>query len=210
MHEALEFLKQLTDPESIIKYGGLSLLLFVIYAETGLLIGFFFPGDSLVLISGIICASRPELLNIHIVVLELSLITAAVLGNITGYWFGNKMGKRLLHRKDSLIFKKSYLEMTQSFYEKNGGKTLVIGRFLPIIRTFAPILAGIIQIDKKKFMLYNIAGAVLWISLLCTIGYRFGRVPWVQHNIGYIIIALVIITMFPLLIITYKKSRQKR
>jgi membrane-associated protein len=205
MHEALEFLKHLTDPESIIKYGGLSLLLFVIYAETGLLIGFFFPGDSLVLISGIICASRPELLNINIVVLELYLMAAAILGNITGYWFGHKMGRRLLHRKDSLIFKKSYIKMTQDFYERNGGKTLVIGRFLPIIRTFAPIVAGIIKIDKKNFMIYNVVGAVLWIGLLCTIGYRFGRVPWVQQNIGYIIIGLVFITLIPLIIISYKK-----
>ncbi len=208
MHYLLEFLKQLTDPESIIKYGGLSLLLFVIFAETGLLIGFFLPGDSLVLISGIICASRPELLNINIITLELSLIAAAVLGNVTGYWFGNKVGEKLLRRNDSLIFKKKHIELTQHFYEKNGGKTLIIGRFLPIIRTFAPILAGIIKIDMKKFMLFNITGAILWIGLLSTVGFRFGRVPWVQHHIGYIIIGLIVITMLPLLVIGYKKKEK--
>jgi len=206
MHYLLEFLKQLTDPESIIKYGGLSLLLFVIFAETGLLIGFFLPGDSLVLISGIICASRPELLNINIITLELSLITSAVMGNVAGYWFGNKMGEKLLHRNDSLIFKKKHVELTQLFYEKNGGKTLILGRFLPIIRTFAPILAGMIKIEMKKFMLFNIIGAILWIGLLCTIGFRFGKVLWVQQNIGYIIIGLIIITMLPLLVIGYKKK----
>jgi len=210
MHYLLEFLKQLTDPESIIKYGGLSLLLFVIFAETGLLIGFFLPGDSLVLISGIICASRPELLNINIITLELSLIASAVMGNIAGYWFGNKMGEKLLHRNDSLIFKKKHIELTQHFYEKNGGKTLIIGRFLPIIRTFAPILAGIIKIEMKKFMLFNITGAILWIGLLCSIGFRFGRVFWVQQHIGYIIIGLIIITMLPLFIISYKKRKEKK
>ena len=99
--------------------------------------------------------------------------------------------------------------MTQDFSEKKGGKKLVIGRFLPIIRTFAPIFAGIIKIDKKKFMLYNVTGAVLWIGLLCTTGYRFGRVPWVQQNIGYIIIALVCITLLPLIVISYKKGNRK-
>jgi membrane-associated protein len=205
MHEILELLKQLTDPESIIKYGGLTLLLFVIFAETGLLIGFFLPGDSLVLIAGIMCASRPELLNITIVVLELSLIIAAVLGNVAGYWFGSKVGQKLMQRKDSVIFKKSYIEITQRFYEKNGGKTLIIGRFLPIIRTFAPILAGIIKIDKFLFMTYNIIGAALWIGVLSTTGYYFGREPWVQQNIGYIVIGLIVITMLPLFLLRLRK-----
>jgi membrane-associated protein len=210
MHEVFEFLKQLTDPESIIKYGGLTLLLFVIFAETGLLIGFFLPGDSLVFISGVICASRPELMDVNIVFLELSLIAAAVLGNITGYWFGKRVGDGLLHRKDSLFFKKSYIELTQSFYEKNGGKTLIIGRFLPIIRTFAPILAGVIKISFTKFMLYNVVGAFLWIGLLSTIGYQFGTVPWVQQNIGFIVIILIKITLIPLVVMFYKKRKQAK
>lgn len=209
MEEIFEFLKQLTDPESIIKYGGLTLLLFVIYAETGLLIGFFLPGDSLVFISGVICASRPELLGIDIVLLELSLMGAAILGNLTGYWFGKRVGEGLMHRKDSLFFKKSYIEVTQSFYEKNGGKTLVIGRFLPIIRTFAPILAGVIKIDFPRFMIYNVVGAILWIGGLSTIGYQFGTVPWVQQNIGLIVIMLIIVTLFPLIILYYKRRKTK-
>lgn len=210
MSEVLEFLKQLTDPESIIKFGGLTLLLFVVYAETGLLIGFFFPGDSLIFISGVICASRPGLLNINIFLLEILLIVAAVLGNVTGYWFGNKAGARLMQRKDSFIFKKSYVEITQSFYEKNGGKTLIIGRFLPVIRTFAPILAGMIKIDKQKFMVYNISGAILWIGTLSSIGFYFGKVPWVQQNIGFIVIVLIKITLLPLVVVWYKKRKEKK
>lgn len=209
MNEVFEFIKQLTDPESIIKFGGIALLLFVVFAETGLLIGFFLPGDSLIFISGVISASRPELLNVNIALLELLMITAAVLGNIAGYWFGNKVGGKLLERKDSLIFKKSYLKTTQLFYEKHGGKTLIIGRFLPIIRTFAPILAGIININKKKFILYNIIGATLWIGLLTTTGYKLGTVPWVQKNIGTIVISLIIVTLLPLLSLYYQKQKNK-
>jgi len=173
--DIIDFFKQLTDPESIIQYGGLALLLFVVFAETGLLIGFFLPGDSLIFISGLICVSKPELLEVSIVTLMLLLSASAILGNVAGFWFGYKVGPPLFQKKDSIIFKKKYLEITQAFYNKNGGKTLIIGRFLPIIRTFAPILAGVIRIDFKKFMLYNIIGALLWICLLAGAGYFLGK-----------------------------------
>lgn len=205
----IDFLKQLTAPESIIQYGGLALLLFVVFAETGLLIGFFLPGDSLIFISGMICVSKPDLLGINIFVLILMLSVAAVLGNMTGYWFGYKIGPPLFNRKDSLVFKKKYLAITQRFYNSNGGKTLILGRFLPIIRTFAPILAGVIKIDFKKFMLYNIVGALAWIGLLAGIGYYFGTYPWVQKNVGYIVVGLIVITLIPLMV-TYFKEKNKK
>jgi len=195
----LDFLKQLTDPQSIISFGGLALLLFVVFAETGLLIGFFLPGDSLIFISGLICRTKPQLLDTNIVVLLLLLIAAAVLGNIAGYWFGYKVGPPLFKREDSMIFKKRYLETTTAFYAKHGGKTLVLGRFLPIIRTFAPILAGIIKIPFGRFMLYNIAGAAAWIVSLGLAGYFLGQFPWVEKNIGYIVIFLIIITLIPVI-----------
>lgn len=207
--DIVEFLKQLTDPESIIQYGGLALLLFVVFAETGLLIGFFLPGDSLIFISGMICVSKAELLGVNIFVLIISLSIAAILGNMAGYWFGYKVGPPLFNRKDSLIFKKKYLVITQNFYNKNGGKTLILGRFLPIIRTFAPILAGVIKIDFKKFMLYNITGAIAWIGLLATTGYYLGTYQWVQKNIGYIVVGLIIITLIPLLT-TYLKEKKSQ
>ena len=204
-----EFLKQLTNPESIIHYGGLALLLFVVFAETGLLIGFFLPGDSLIFISGMICATKPELLGMNIYGLILSLSLAAILGNVAGYWFGYKIGPPLFHRKDSVFFKRKYLEITKDFYDKNGGKTLIIGRFIPIIRTFAPILAGVIKVDFKKFMFFNIVGAFGWITLLAGIGFKLGTYPWVQKNIGYIVIFLIIITLIPILI-TYKRQKNKK
>lgn len=203
----LDFLKQLTDPQSIISFGGLALLLFVVFAETGLLIGFFLPGDSLIFISGLICRTKPQLLDTNIVVLLLLLITAAVLGNIAGYWFGYKVGPPLFKREDSLIFKKRYLETTTAFYTKHGGKTLVLGRFLPIIRTFAPILAGIIKIPFGKFMLYNVAGAAAWIISLGLAGYFLGQFPWVERNIGYIVIFLVTITLIPLIATWWRRTK---
>ena len=206
----IEFLKQLTDPQSIIAYGGLALLLFVVFAETGLLIGFFLPGDSLIFISGMICVSKPELLGVNLISLILLLCTAAILGNIVGYWFGYKVGPPLFERKDSLIFKKKYLEVTQEFYNKNGGKTLIIGRFLPIIRTFAPILAGVVKIDFKKFMVYNMVGAFAWIGTLCSIGYFLGTYEWVQKNIGYIVIGLIIITTIPVLTTFLRERKNKQ
>jgi membrane-associated protein len=205
----LEFLKQLTDPESIINYGGLALLLFVVFAETGLLIGFFLPGDSLIFISGMICVSKPELLGVNLAVLILSLAAAAILGNITGYWFGYRVGPRLFERKDSIIFKKRYLTATQDFYNRYGGKTLILGRFLPIIRTFAPILAGVIRIDFKRFMLYNFIGAFAWIGILASVGYYLGTYEWVQKNIGYIVIGLIVITTIPVISTVIKEKRRK-
>ena len=204
----LEFLKQLTDPQSIIHYGGLALLLFVVFAETGLLIGFFLPGDSLIFISGMFCVSKPELLGVNIFALIFLLSTSAIIGNIVGYWFGNKVGPPLFTRKDSIIFKKRYLEVTRDFYNKNGGKTLILGRFLPIIRTFAPILAGVIKIDFKKFMLYNVIGAFAWIGLLASIGYYLGTYVWVQENVEYIVIGLIIITLFPIFSAFRKKKNE--
>lgn len=206
--ETWEFLKDLTNPESIIRVGGIALLLVVVFAETGLLIGFFLPGDSLMFISGLLCRTRPELLGVNIVMLILLLVAAATLGNMAGYWFGKRVGPSLFKRNDSWIFKKKYIEVTRSFYERHGGKALVMGRFLPIIRTFAPILAGVIAIDFKKFMVYNVVGAVLWIGSLATLGYFLGEVDWVNENLEKIVIGLIIITLIPV-ITTWRKERKQ-
>ncbi len=205
--ETWEFLKDLTNPESIIRVGGVALLLVVVFAETGLLIGFFLPGDSLMFIAGLLCRTRPDLIGINIFVLILLLVAAATLGNMTGYWFGKRVGPALFKRDDSWIFKKKYIEVTRSFYERHGGKALVMGRFLPIIRTFAPILAGVIAIDFKKFMVYNVVGAVLWIGTLATLGYFLGQVAWVNENLEKIVIGLIIITLIPV-ITTWRKERK--
>ena len=208
MHEAWQFLKDLTNPESIVKLG-LPLLLFVIFAETGLFVGFFLPGDSLVFISGLLCATNNSLLHVGIAELILYLSLAAIVGNMTGYIFGRRVGEALYKRPDSFLFQRRHVDATRSFYEKHGGKTLFLGRFLPIIRTFAPILAGVIKIDFKKFMLYNIAGAFCWIASISGIGYFLGgKFPGIKDYLGYIVIGLIVITTIPVFL-TYLKERKK-
>ncbi len=205
----LDFLKTLTDPQSIIHYGGLWLLLFVVFAETGLLVGFFLPGDSLIFISGLLCATKPQLLGVAFVPLLLLLMAAAILGNMFGYWFGRKAGDALYKRKDSFFFRRKHLETTKTFYEKHGGKTLIMGRFLPIIRTFAPVLAGVIKVDFGLFMLYNVLGAVAWIGSFGSIAYFLGkRFPQTEDYLGYIVIGLIVITAIPV-VITWLKNRKK-
>src|ERR1035437_5253201 len=210
MHEAWEFIKDLTNPESIIRYGGIALLIFVIFAETGLMVGFFLPGDSLVFVAGLICGTEHQLMNINIITLATSLSLAAIIGNIAGYYFGKKIGPALFTKDDNLIFKKRYVDITRSFYEKNGGKSLVLGRFLPIIRTFAPILAGVIKMEVKTFILYSIIGAILWIGSLSILGYYLGRITWVKENLEWIVIGLVIITSIPIVTAFYKDKHIKR
>ena len=205
----LDFLKELTDPASIIKYGGIFLLMFVVFAETGLLVGFFLPGDSLIFVSGMFCSTQPELLGVGIVPVLLLLILSAVIGNMTGYWFGKKVGPALFKKEDSLIFKKKHLQTTRSFYNRHGARALILGRFLPIIRTFAPILAGAIAMDFKKFMLYNIIGASAWITSMGLCGYFLGKIKWVEENVGWIVLFLIVITLIPV-VQTWRKEKKPK
>jgi membrane-associated protein len=204
-----EFLKQLTNPESIINYGGLWLLLFVIFAETGLLIGFFLPGDNLILLAGILCKAKPQLLHLDFFSLVTLMCLAAILGNAFGYWFGKSAGEKLYSKKDSLLFKQKHLEVTKTYYNKYGGNlTLVIARFLPVIRTFAPIIAGVIKVDFKKFMVFNFIGAAAWILSLTSIGYFLVQVfPGITNYMGYVFITLIIITALPIIRVALKKKK---
>ncbi len=204
-----EFLKQLTDPNSIIEYGGLWLLLFVIFAETGLLVGFFLPGDNLILLAGILCKAKPELMKVDFFPLVSLMAAAAVLGNLAGYWFGKVVGTRLYKRKDSLLFKQRHIELTKQYYEKFGGNlTLVLARFLPVVRTFAPIIAGVIKVDFFRFMLMNVIGALAWILSLSGIGYFLVQwFPGITDYMGYIFIFLIILTALPILKLVFSRKK---
>jgi len=196
------------NPESIIHFGGLALLLGIVFAENGLAIGFFLPGDSLIFISGLVCSTQPQLLDIHIFWLVLFMILAAIAGSTAGYYFGYKIGPPIFNKEDSVLFNKKYVTMTRSFYEKHGGKTLILGRFLPIIRTFAPILAGVIRVDFKNFFMFNIIGAILWVSPLSLAGYYLGhQFPEIKEFLGYIIGGFIVITT---VILTRTYIREKR
>lgn len=215
---------QLLNPEFYItlKIGGVQLglyiVLFIIFAETGLFAGFFLPGDSLLFLSGIY--SRDLIQNLihidsdflNVTLLSILIGVAGILGNMVGYWFGSKSGYYLFKKEDTFWFKKKYLFQSQEFFKRYGGKAIIFARFLPIFRTFAPIVAGIVTMDKKKFMFYNILSSFLWSFLLVFSGhYLYGlflekfNIDLKEH-IEVIIIGIILISTLPVLIKVLKKS----
>lgn len=206
MEEYFELIPKLFVPENLIKIGGLGLLLFIVFAETGLFVGFFLPGDSLLFTAGILCSTH--VLDVNIVTLMLGLNLAATFGNLTGYYFGKRVGPKLFTRDDSLVFKKRYVAITNSFYNRHGGKALILGRFLPIIRTFAPILSGVIKMELKIFLVYTIVGSILWTSTMTLSAYYLAKaIPNLQDHLGLVVLFLIIITAIPV-ISTYRKEKK--
>jgi membrane-associated protein len=192
-----EHLQNLTDAQSIIHLG-FGFLLIVVFAETGLFFGFFLPGDYLLFMAGLLCSTGK--FDISIYTLILSLIGAGVLGNYTGYWFGYRAGPSLYNRHNSLFFKSDHVKIAQEFYAKHGGKALVLGRFFPIIRTFAPIFAGIAKVELKKFTLYNFIGSIAWVTTFTLAGYFLGRkYPQLKDYLEYIVLGLILVTSIPLI-----------
>jgi membrane-associated protein len=205
MDGIFDFLKQLVNPESIIYYGGIYLLLFVVFAETGLFIGFFLPGDSLLFTAGLFCSTG--VLHLHVSLLVFSIILAAVSGNMAGYSFGKKVGPLLFRRKSGLLFRQEHLISAHDFYIKHGKKTIILCRFLPIVRTFAPIIAGIVKLNYYKFFLYSLAGAFFWVCTLVLTGYFMGKyIPKTQDYLGYIVIFLIVITSIPFIFNSIRKK----
>ena len=180
-----------------------AILFLVIFAETGLVVCPFLPGDSILFIAGTVVAAAG--LNIH--VLTLVLAAAAILGDSVNYAVGHYIGPRAFHRPDSRWFRQEYLRRTQAFYDKYGGITIIIGRFIPIIRTFAPFLAGVAGMSYRRFLSYNVVGACLWIGLLVYAGYLFGNIPWVKENLSLIVIAIVVVSLIPA-VTTFIKERR--
>jgi membrane-associated protein len=179
------------------------ILFLVIFAETGLVIFPFLPGDSILFIAGTVVAVAD--LNIH--VLAIVLVAAAVLGDSVNYAVGHYIGPRVFHEPESRWFKHQYLLRTQAFYDKYGGITIIIGRFVPIIRTFAPFLAGVAGMTYARFLSYNVVGAVAWITSLVYAGYLFGNIPWVKENLTYIVLAIVVVSLIPA-VSTFIKERR--
>jgi membrane-associated protein len=209
MEQFWEHLQNLTDAQSIIRKGGFYLLLVVIFAETGVFFGFFLPGDYLLVVAGILCATG--MLNVHISVLLISLMIAGILGNYAGYWFGYRTGPLLFKRNDTLFFKKRYVTMAEEFYAKYGGMALVLGRFFPIIRTFAPIFAGMVKVNFRKFTLYNLIGSVTWVITLTLAGFFLGRKypEEIKDYLKYVVLGLILITSIPFLVAFLKKKLGK-
>ena len=206
MQEFWNSLQHFIDPEKLLKEGGFYVVMFVIFAETGLFFGFFLPGDYLLFLAGMFVATGK--LDVNIFVLILGLVIAAISGNFTGYWFGRKTGPVLYKRKDTFFFKKRYLLAAERYYRKQGAFALIMGRFVPIVRTFAPIFAGVVKLDIKKFALYNITGAIIWIASLTLLGYFLGKrfAEQIEEYLVYIIIGFILITTIPLIITFVKKK----
>jgi len=213
--------KDLLNPEFYIEHGGLWILLFIVFAETGLLAGFFLPGDSLLFVAGIYSDKLGnEILPggnefSHLLILMILISIAGIIGNYVGFWFGRKSGPFLYHRKDSFFFKKKYLNQAHEFFEKHGGTAIIFARFLPIIRTFAPIVAGIVDMDKKKFTYYNIVGCIAWVAAMLLAGHFLQK--FISNQFGFdlkehlevIVLSIVLVTTLPVLIKLFSRSTTK-
>lgn len=206
MQDFWNTLQHFIDPEKLLREGGFYVVMFVIFAETGLFFGFFLPGDYLLFLAGMFVATGK--LDVNIYVLIFGLCVSAVSGNFVGYWFGRKTGPMLYHRKESFFFKRRYLKAAEEYYHKQGAFALIMGRFVPIVRTFAPIFAGVVKLDFKRFALYNVAGALIWIASLSLLGYFLGKrfEKEINDYLLYIIIGFIVITTIPLIVTFVRKK----
>lgn len=224
----------LLQPQWYIQNGGLWLLLFVVFAETGLFAGFFLPGDSLLFVGGIYAHEiiKPDgtvvpglsfqfldliglgtIQNqwVDLIVLIILITVAGIVGNMVGYWFGKKSGPALYRRKDSFFFKQKYLHQAKDFYDKNGGFAIIVARFVPFLRTFAPIVAGIVQMDKKKYFYYNVVGCIAWVVTMVCAGFFLNKIfPGLQHRLELIVLLIVLVSTLPIIFKVVKSKREKK
>ncbi len=190
-----QILYQFHHLDQLVVSAGYAGLAAIVFSETGLLVGFFLPGDSLLVTAGLLASQG--VLNIFI--LNALLVTAAILGDSTGYWIGYASGPKLFKKEDSLFFKKEYLERTHYFFEKHGGKTIILARFVPIVRTFAPTVAGVGRMAYRQFLFYNVFGAALWVMGMTLLGYYLGRlVPHIDKYLHWVIAAVILISFLPI------------
>ena len=214
----MEFIKYLIDlflhldahlHTLILQYGTITyvILFLVIFGETGLVVTPFLPGDSLLFAAGTFAAKGS--FNLHLLIILLAI--AAVLGDTVNYWIGHFVGPKIFEKENVRFLKKEYLERTHKFYEKYGGKTIIIARFVPIVRTFAPFVAGIGSMNYSKFIIYNIIGGITWVILFCSAGYYFGNIPMVKDNFSIAILVIIFISILPGIIefVKHKMAKAK-
>lgn len=207
----LEFIRTLTNPDKLINLLstvlggtlGYAMLFGVVFAETGLLMGFFLPGDSLLFTVGVVAGAG----HLDIVLINILLMVAAVVGDGVGYYLGRRTGPAIFNRPDSRFFKQEHVQRTHEFYEKHGGKTIIYARFVPIIRTFAPFVAGVGQMSYSRFLSFNIFGGIGWVFSMTMLGYFLGGVPIVQRHFEKVILGIIFISVLPI-IIEFMKSRK--
>lgn len=196
------------DVTSLIQSGGLLVIALIVYAESGMMVGFFLPGDTLLISAGILAASGQFPIELTIGVIA----AAAVLGDNTGYIIGKTAGKRLFRKKDGIIFRQEYVLRAEKFYEKHGAKTLLIAHYVPIVRSFAPLVAGIARMNRVQFFIYDLIGAVSWAVILTLLGYWFGsRIPHLESYIHYVLLGVIVLSFGPVVwhIVRDPKIREK-
>ena len=210
MHHLLDLFHKIYDVQGLVRVGGLAALTAVIFAETGLLFGFFLPGDSLLVTAGLYCTSvagEQPLLNI--VTLNLAAMAAAIVGDTVGYWIGAKTGPKIFTRESSLFFSRKHLLRTKGFYERHGGKTIIIARFMPFARTFAPVVAGVGKMSYRRFITFNVFGGIGWVASMTLLGFSMGKVyPQITKQIDKVVIVIIAVSLIPGAI-SYLLNRKK-
>jgi membrane-associated protein len=200
------FFQTVYNVPELIRLVGFYGIVAVIFAETGLLIGFFLPGDSLLITAGLFAARG----DFKFASFILALIPAAIIGNATGYFIGHRTGMALYQRPNSFLFRREHLTMTHDYYVKHGGKTIVIAQFIPILRTFAPVVAGVAEMGYRQFATYNVVGAILWVGSMTTAGYTLGKVvPNIEQRIHYVVAVVIAISLMPPAIAFLKRRKSK-
>jgi membrane-associated protein len=214
LRSVLELYRSLTNPERLIHllgtllsgWAAYAVLFAVVYSETGLLVGFFLPGDSFLFTIGVVAG----LGALDIVKVNAVLMLAAILGDSTGFWLGRQTGPRIFSRPDSRLFKQDYVTRTQRFYERYGGKTILLARFVPIVRTFAAFVAGVGRMPYLRFLPFSLCGGIGWVLLMTSAGFWLGRVAFVQRNFDKVVLLIIVLSLLPTIIEIVKARRQKR
>ncbi len=201
-----ELFHRLTDVETLVRVGGLTAMTAIVFAETGLMVGFFLPGDSLLVTAGVFAAAG----HFNIWVLNSVLVAAAIVGDTVGYWIGRRTGPALFKRPKSLLFNPDHLRRAHDFYEKHGGKTIILARFMPIVRTFAPVVAGMGRMEYRRFLFFNVFGGLLWVISMTLIGYFLGKIPGVRDHIEIVILIVVFLSILPGIIAFAREWMKKK
>jgi membrane-associated protein len=192
--------------DDLVRWGGYVILVAIVFTETGLLVGFFLPGDSLLITAGLVAATGV----LDIWWLNALLSVAAIAGDSVGYAIGYRAGPRLFTREQSLLFRPSHVERTRQFYARHGAKTIVIARFVPIVRTFAPVVAGVGQMEYRRFLLYNVAGGVGWVTSMTWAGYLLGQtIPNIGDHIHVVVVIVIVLSLIPIAVELYKERRRR-
>jgi len=212
IHAFFEFLRSLTTPDKLLEllrtvfagWLGYALLFAVVFSETGLLVGFFLPGDSLMFTIGVVAGAG----GLNIAVIILVLISAALIGDTTGYMIGRRTGPRIFSRPNSRLFRQEHLHRTKAFYEKYGGKTIILAKFVPIIRTFAAFVSGVAEMPYPRFISYDVFGATAWVFCLTMLGFNLGNVPLVKRNFEKVVLLIIFLSILPI-VFEMLKPRKK-